>query len=188
MVLLNIHHFIAATCLPSFFFRQKKLYRKLTMKMENSSHNLSSLIDPKLMSLVVKVKDDQATSFLKTMKVVKSQGSCFIPGTSPASEEIGLKNLWILCGHWCCVNHHHALVHCLCFSIVCVKGRKISPFYMLSVHWLPWVLMERYSIFSSVFQNIFQFTHLFTYTTMNSETKNSQLCAPTNSQLAYEFM
>lgn len=124
MALLNIHHIIAATCLPSFVFRQKKLYRKIIMKMENPSHNLSSLMDPKVVSLVVKVKDDQTTRFLKSMQVVKSQGSCFIPGTSSASEDIGLKNLWILCGHWCCVSHHHVLVSCLCFSIVCVKAER----------------------------------------------------------------
>lgn len=89
--------------------------------MENPSHNLSSWMDPKVVSLVVKDKHDQATRVLKSMQVVESQGSCFIPVTSPAS---GLKNLWILCGHWCCVSHHHVLVYCLCFSIICVKAGR----------------------------------------------------------------
>lgn len=55
----------------------------------------------------------------------------------------------------------------LCFSIICLKAERFPQPFMLPVRWFPRILMERYPIFSSVFQNKFWFTELVTHTTMN---------------------
>lgn len=173
MALLNIYCFVTATCLPQFFFKGKKRNRKLIMKIGNPSHyNLIELTDPQS-QIPLAIKDTRQSNhrFLKSMQVVPPQSSCFTPGTSPVSEEIRLNIPWssVLCDRWCCVSRYLVPSSCLCFSIICIKAERFSQLFMLPVYWFPWVLMERYPIFKSVFQNKFWFTHLFTYTANNEQ-------------------
>lgn len=109
-------------------------------------------------------------------KVIKPQALKVHAGSSRAVAsplelplEIGLKIPCssVLCDHWCCVSHYLVLSNCLCFSIICMKPERFPRPFLLPVYRFPWVLMERYPIFSSVFQNKFWFTHLFTHTTNN---------------------
>lgn len=103
------------------------------------------------------------------MQAVPSQSNCSALETSSVREEIGLRILCspAPCNHWCSVNHYLVLSDPLCFSIICIKAERFPQPFVLPVCWFPWVLMEIYPIFSSVFQNKFWFTQLFTHATMH---------------------